>query len=139
MFIESVQLITEEPPEPIKVKVDHDDNAEAHHRQMVEHLTYLLLKHGVSMEFYHEVAMSFKDLPRSYKVKRHTKIVSAVHYCTSPYTSTHHNICNFPLQLKRFKKSIEVPNIMKTPGPYDGAQFDFKDILIKFAKLEVSV
>jgi len=70
LFIESVNLTTEEPLDPIKVKVDHDDGHKKHEKQMIEHLTYLLLKHGVSMELYHEVAMQFKDLPRSYKVKR---------------------------------------------------------------------
>jgi len=70
LFIESVNLTTEEPLDPIKVKVDYDDGHKEHEEHMIEHLTYLLLKHGVSMEFYHEVAMRFKDLPRSYKVKR---------------------------------------------------------------------
>ena len=63
--MESVHLTTEEPASSVKVKVDCDDVSEEHEKQMIEHLTYLLLKHGVSMKFYHEVSMRLKDLPRS--------------------------------------------------------------------------
>jgi len=43
------------------------------------------------------------------------------------------------IQLKRFKKGIKVPTISKTPGPYDGAQFDFMEILKLHAADEVSL
>jgi len=41
------------------------------------------------------------------------------------------------LQIKRFKKSIKIPDIMKTPGTFDGAQFNFRNILEIMAKKEV--
>lgn len=61
-----VELTTEEPTDAIKL---HVDNEKGHQQdQHIDTLTYLLIKHGVSMEFYHEISMQFKDLPRSYKV-----------------------------------------------------------------------
>ena len=33
-----------------------------------ESILYLLMKYGVSMEFYHELSMMFKNMPRSYQV-----------------------------------------------------------------------
>jgi len=43
------------------------------------------------------------------------------------------------LQLKNFKKGIPVPTITKTPGPYDGAQFDFMETFKLHAAAEVSL
>ena len=43
------------------------------------------------------------------------------------------------LQLKRFKKGINVPTIRKTPGPYDGAQFDFFELFKLHAEQEVGI
>ena len=39
LFIESVNLTTEEPLDPIKVKVDDDDDHKEGEEQMIEHLT----------------------------------------------------------------------------------------------------
>jgi len=36
--------------------------------KFVPNVAYLLLKYGVSFEFYHELTMLFKNLPRSYRV-----------------------------------------------------------------------
>ena len=41
-------------------KKDNDD--------LIPNVTYLLLKYGVSIELYNELAMVFDDLPESYKV-----------------------------------------------------------------------
>ena len=38
----------------------------------VPNVAYLLLKYGVSIEFYHELTMVFDNLPRSYKVGKYT-------------------------------------------------------------------
>ena len=116
--------------------MDHYDVSEEHEKQMIEHLTYLFLKHGVSMEFYHQVSMRFKDLPRSYKVKniKQQYIMPHIHKTVEDTFVLGHT---YLLQLKRCKKRIEVPAITKTPGPYDGAQFDFMDILTKLAETEV--
>lgn len=46
--------------------VDNNDSNEA--EGQVRDITYLMLKHGVSFAFYHELCARFKDLPRSYKV-----------------------------------------------------------------------
>ena len=36
--------------------------------EAIKQVQYLLMKHGVSTEFYHELSMIFPELPRSYKV-----------------------------------------------------------------------
>jgi len=36
---------------------------------LIPNVSYLLLKYGVSYEFYHEIAMLFKNLPRTYRVQ----------------------------------------------------------------------
>ena len=35
---------------------------------VIPNVAYLLLKHGASIEFYHELTMVFDNLPKSYKV-----------------------------------------------------------------------
>jgi len=67
LFIKSVELTSEEPTDAFNLQVDQENSSE--NEEHIEALTYLLLKHGVSMEFYHKISMRFKDLPRSYKVK----------------------------------------------------------------------
>ena len=36
--------------------------------QSPKSILYLLMKYGVSMEFYHELSMMFKSMPRTYQV-----------------------------------------------------------------------
>ena len=42
----------------------------------IPNVAYLLLKYGVSIEFYHELTMIFDNLPRSYKVATYVGIAS---------------------------------------------------------------
>ena len=60
-----VELSTEEQYDPI-ITVDQQTTSEQH--EHIAAIPYYLLKHGVSVEFYHEISMIFKDLPRSYRV-----------------------------------------------------------------------
>ena len=41
----------------------------------IPEICYLLLKYGVSLKFYHELAMECKELPRSYKVYIHISYI----------------------------------------------------------------
>lgn len=42
------------------------------------------------------------------------------------------------LQVKEFKEGITVPEIKKTPGSFEGAEFSLKEILFEMAELEVN-
>jgi len=64
LYVKSVELSTEKQYDPI-ISVDQQATSEQHDH--IAAIKYYLLKHGVSMEFYHEMSMIFKDL-RSYKV-----------------------------------------------------------------------
>jgi len=66
LYVKSLKLSTEEQ-DPVIVVDEENIDMEHHH---IATLTYYILRHGVSMEFYHEMSMLFKDLPRSYKVQQ---------------------------------------------------------------------
>ena len=38
-------------------------------KEQIQQIMYLMLKHGVSFNFYHELCSIFKDLSRAYKVQ----------------------------------------------------------------------
>jgi len=66
LYVKSLELSTEEQYNPVVVVDEENIDVDQNH---IATLTYYLLKHGVSMEFYHEISMLFKDLPRSYKAR----------------------------------------------------------------------
>ena len=40
-------------------------------------------------------------------------------------------------QVKEFKQALPIPKILPTPGSFQGAQFEFDELLMKLAKEEV--
>ena len=40
-------------------------------------------------------------------------------------------------QLKQYKQATTIPTITKTPGDFEGAQFNIKDLIFETAELEV--
>ena len=41
-------------------------------------------------------------------------------------------------QVKEFKRALPIPKILPTPGSFQGAQFEFNELLMKLAKEEVA-
>ena len=60
---------------------EHLENNDHHSNEgdQIKDITYLMLRHGVSLNFYHELAARFKDLPRAYKVYIHIQIKTLIH------------------------------------------------------------
>lgn len=42
------------------------------------------------------------------------------------------------MQIKEYKRSINIPEIFKTPGSFHGAQYKFRDLLLEKAEEEVA-
>jgi len=42
------------------------------------------------------------------------------------------------MQVKKYKEDMRVPEIRKSPGCFEGAEFSFKEILFEIVELEVS-
>ena len=73
LTIKSIQLETESHM-PVDVQInlwqsqtvknDDDDSPD----EYIPDILYLMLKHGVSLNFYQELCARFKDLPRTHKV-----------------------------------------------------------------------
>ena len=83
LTIKSVQLETDSHKQvniqmipPTQSENSGDDNDE-----YIPDILHLMLKHGVSLNFYHELCTRFGDLPRAYKVckirtyKTHVKMI----------------------------------------------------------------
>ena len=65
----SLLLMTEDQSQKINLEylsIDHEDKEnqiQANYKN-TESVLYILMKHGVSLKFYHELSMIFKDMPR---------------------------------------------------------------------------
>lgn len=75
LTLTSVQLETTESHETVNIPVqpprcssDSNDNDDSNNDNFIPDMAYLMLKYGVSFEYYHELCARFKDLPRAYKV-----------------------------------------------------------------------
>jgi len=74
LTVETVQLkdITNNRSFEIKVSNSGEPHQEptggAEEGSHIPEICYLLLKYGVSIKFYHELAMECRELPRAYKV-----------------------------------------------------------------------
>jgi len=77
----SLDLMSTKTNETVPVPLDHSSQnspqessansaacSETGQEDVIDRILYLIMKHNVPMEFYHEMAASFPELPRSYKV-----------------------------------------------------------------------
>lgn len=76
-----LNLVSTKKNETVPVPLDHSSQnssqepsanstacSETNREDVVDRMLYLIMKHNVPMEFYHEMAAVFPELPRSYKV-----------------------------------------------------------------------
>ena len=52
----------------VKLGLENESACYSNHDDIIPSLLYLLLKHGISNECYHEITMLVPELPKSYKV-----------------------------------------------------------------------
>ena len=71
----------------LQIATEEDLENNKCHSDQIKDIAYLMLKHGVSNTFYHELCARFKDLPRAYKVYMHIKLLSSY---TALYIATTH-------------------------------------------------
>ena len=65
----------------VEIRLDNNNNElGCNDDEEKKKLLYLLTKHGVSFEFYHELTMMYPHLVRSYKVRKQINTCFAVNY-----------------------------------------------------------
>ena len=111
----------------------------------MKQVQYLLMKHGVSIDFYHQLSMIFPELPRSHKVYSYINDCIYIYICM--YIASYitwiaicicigsYNIYSYlihqtlTIQIRKFKQAVATPAIMKTPGIFEGAQHNLHELL----------